>query len=641
MEYTWVDGAGRAAARAVYSPAGLNLNRGGPRPGTGDFGGRRPEAGCDVSDPTTRPTSEQHLLRLSRLAEELRAQLAAYRAGLGPQAAAFPVGAVEALRQMSGTLLAVRQSVEEAEQQRRNLLALAEIGQMVNSSLDPDTVLNEVMDTIIRLTGAQRVFLMLRNEQGGLDIRTARNWERESLDAAEWEFSRSIVERVVAEGEAVLTTNAQADPRFGHQDSVVAYNLRSILCVPLKVKGALTGVIYAENRVREGLFTERERSMLTPFAHQAAVALENARLFASVRRTLAEVTELKDLMQDVFASIASGVITSDLQGVVTLCNQAAQAILARPAPEILGAPLGSLLPGLADELAARLDEVRSQGARLIGLEAHPHLPGRGPVTLSLSVSPLKDAEHTTRGTTLVLEDLTETRRLEGLRRLFERMVSPGVIEQLDPDGLELGGQRGEITTLFADLRGFTAFSETVPPEQLVSVLNRYLAAAAEAILNEGGTIDKFLGDAVMAWFNAPIPQPDHTLRAVRAGLAIRQAVAALHEELDPGERLAMGVGIHCGEAVLGLVGTQRRLDYTAVGDSVNTARRLQEAAAAGQLLVSGEVAARVRRQVRLRALKGLRLEGKERPVEVFAVEGLRGGGEGRDQESGAGSSSDS
>ena len=596
-----------------------------------------------MSEPTTRPSSEQHLLRLSRLAEELRAQLASYRAGLGSRAAAFPPGVVEALRQMSGTLLAVRQNVEEVEQQRRNLLALAEIGQMVNSSLDPDTVLNEVMDTIIRLTGAERAFLMLRNDQGGLDIRVARNWERESLDADEWEFSRSIVGRVVAEGEAVLTTNAQADPRFGHQDSVVAYNLRSILCVPLKARGSLTGVIYAENRAREGLFGERERSLLTPFAHQAAVALENARLFDSVRRTLAEVTELKDLMENVFASIASGVITSDLKGLVTLCNQAAQAILARPPEAILGAPLTSLLPGLSEAFDAQLAAVRGQGKRFIGLEAHPQLPGRGPVTLSLNVSPLKDAEQTTRGTTLVLDDLTEKRRLEGLHRLFERMVSPAVIEQLDPDGLELGGQRGEITTLFADIRGFTSFSETIPPERLVSVLNRYLAAAAEAILNEGGTIDKFLGDAVMAWFNAPIPQPDHTLRAVRAALAIRRAVAALHAELEPEQRLAMGVGIHCGEVVLGLVGSQRRLDYTAVGDSVNTARRLQECAAAGQVLVSGDVAARVRDQVDLRPLKGLRLEGKERPVEVFAVEGLRAEATagGPDQAPASGSRSDS
>jgi adenylate cyclase len=127
----------------------------------------------------------------------------------------------------------------------------------------------------------------------------ARNWERASLSLSEQEISRTIVQRVVSRGEAVVTTNAQADPRFDQQASIVAYNLRSILCIPLKLKGELTGVIYADNRIREGLFSERERNLLSAFGNQAAVALENARLFARVRRTLDDVTELNNLMDNV------------------------------------------------------------------------------------------------------------------------------------------------------------------------------------------------------------------------------------------------------------------------------------------------------------------------------------------------------
>ncbi len=160
---------------------------------------------------------------------------------------------------------------------------------------------------------------------------------------------------------------------------------------------------------------------------------------------------------------------------------------------------------------------------------------------------------------------------------------------------------------------------------LVSVLNRYLAAAAEAILNEEGTIDKFLGDAVMAWFNAPIPQPDHTLRAVRAALAVQAAVARLHEGLEPQFRLSFGVGVHCGEAVLGLVGTEKSLNYTAIGDSVNTAKRLQENAAPGQILVSRAASERVVAWVEMRDVPPLQVEGKAQPVEVLEVTGMRAG----------------
>ena len=155
---------------------------------------------------------------------------------------------------------------------------------------------------------------------------------------------------------------------------------------------------------------------------------------------------------------------------------------------------------------------------MIGLEMAPTLPQRGQVDLRFNLSPLKDAEQNTQGVAIVLDDLTEQKELEAQRRLFERMVSPKVIEQLDPDQISLGGHRGQITTLFADIRGFTSFSEKRSPEELVAVLNQYMKTAADAVLAEEGTIDKFMGDAIMAWFNAPIAQPDHTLRAVKAAL---------------------------------------------------------------------------------------------------------------------------
>jgi len=576
-----------------------------------------------MTEPTTRPTNDQHLARLARMADEIRGQLAAYREALGSADRGFPPGALEGLRQISGTLLMVRSSLEDIEQERRNLRALAEIGQVVNSSLDLTTVLNEVMDTIIRLTGAERAFLMLKNEESGLDTVVARNWERASLSPSEQEISRTIVQRVVSQGEAVVTTNAQADPRFDRQASIVAYNLRSILCIPLKVKGELTGVIYADNRIREGLFSEKERNLLSAFGNQAAVAVENARLFARVTRTLDDVTELNNLMDNVFSSIGSGVITADVGDLITLCNRAIVEILKVPRENLLGSSLQSLLPQLSADLPARVEEVKQADRRHMGLETHTELPGRGEVDLSLNITPLKDAGQITRGVAIVVDDLTEQRRLQAQRRLFERMVAPAVIEQIDPDSLLLGGDRAEITTVFADIRGFTSFSETQDPETLVAVLNRYLSVAAEAILREEGTIDKFLGDAVMAWFNAPVPQPDHTLRAVRAAIAIRDAVPRLHQELEPSLRLRYGVGIHSGEAVLGLVGTERAINYTAIGDSVNTARRLQENALPDQILISRAAADRVRDQVELRSMPSMRLEGKGRPVEVFEVVGLK------------------
>ncbi len=228
-----------------------------------------------------------------------------------------------------------------------------------------------------------------------------------------------------------------------------------------------------------------------------------------------------------------------------------------------------------------------------------------------------------QGVAIVVNDLTENKRLEAQRRLFERMVSPAVINQLDPDQLQLGGKRSQITVLFADVRGFTRFSEKLSPEELVGILNIHLAAVAEAILEHTGTIDKFLGDAVMAWYNAPIPQPDHALRAVLSALEIRTNLKKIQSNMAAESQLSFGVGIHYGDAVLGLVGTERRLEYTAIGDSVNTAKRIQENTGPGQIYISSQAYALVSDQIEARLVAPLTVKGKSQPLDVYEVIGLK------------------
>ncbi len=573
-----------------------------------------------IQEPKVVPASElaNEILGLNKLVDQLRDNLRR-------SCQTLPQGTLDGLNQLAAGLARINQQVAQNEEERTSLQALADTGQVVNSTLELSEVLRVVMDTIIRLTGAERGFLMLRDDSSPdrpLTVRIARNWEKESIDSNELEVSYTVINRVVAEGKPILTTNAQSDPRFTNQESVITYNLRSILCVPLKVKDEVTGVIYADNRIRSGIFTESKRKLLAAFADQAAVTIENARLFDSVRTTLAEVTALKNLMDNVFASIASGVITADIDDKITLCNQATERILGQQACNVVGNSLEKVLRPVSSDISRYIATVRQTSQHMVGLELSPNLPVRGPVTISLNLSPLKDAAQSTQGVAIVMEDLTERKRLEAQRRLFARMVSPAVIDQLNPDELHLGGNRAVITTLFADVRGFTSFSETTEPEQLVSVLNRYLAAAAEAILEEQGTIDKFLGDAVMAWFNAPIPQADHTYRAICAALAIREAVRRQHKVLPPKYQLSFGVGIHYGEAILGLVGTETRMEYTAIGDSVNTAKRIQENSAPEQILMSAEAYAQVSQRVTARPVEPIVAKGKRQPLEVFEVVGL-------------------
>ena len=542
---------------------------------------------------------------------------------LQSRSASIPQSVYEGVQQISGIVFQLQNLITSMEEERRSLRALTEVGQVINSSLELNEVLQIVMDNIIRLTGAERGFLMLKNEAGELTIRIARNWTKESIDPSEISISHTVIYRVVNTGLPVLTTNAQEDPRFTGQQSIVAYNIRSIVCVALKVKGELTGVLYVDHRIRTALFSQKDLDLLEAFTNQAAVAIENARLFASVKNTLAEVTQLKNIMDNVFSSMASGVLTADIGERIVLCNRAAEAILGQAAQTMVGKDLTFILPPLMTMLRPHFEHVLQTNQQVLGLEASPNLPSRGLIDLRFSLSPLKDAQQTTQGVAIVMEDLTEKKHLEAQRRLFEKMVSPAVIDQLDPDSLQLGGRRAEITVLFSDIRGFTGFSEETQPEELVSVLNQYLGAAAEAVLNEEGTVDKFLGDAVMAWFNAPILQADHALRAVRAALAIRAAVVELHKVLPPSCQLSFGVGVHTGEAILGLVGTEKRLEYTAIGDSVNTAKRIQENAGHGQILISQQTYERVKDWVWAIQVEPVIAKNKREPVQVYELIKMR------------------
>ena len=192
-----------------------------------------------------------------------------------------------------------------------------------------------------------------------------------------------------------------------------------------------------------------------------------------------------------------------------LTNSVAEDILGESQANLLGMKVDQISLFNQINISKYLRNVRQLNQQIRGLQFDLQSPTEKSLHLRLNLSPLKDANGTILGAAIVIEDETETRHLEAQRRLFERMVSPVVIDHLNPDELDLGRTRAFITTLFADIRGFTSLSERCDPETLVSVLNRYLGAATEAILLEEGTIDKFMGDAIMAFFNAPIPQNDH------------------------------------------------------------------------------------------------------------------------------------
>jgi adenylate cyclase len=181
------------------------------------------------------------------------------------------------------------------------------------------------------------------------------------------------------------------------------------------------------------------------------------------------------------------------------------------------------------------------------------------------------------------------RQLQARARLERFLPQPAVEEILrSPDQVKLGGTRQLVTALFADVRGFTPLSESSTPEQVVTLLNHYFSIASEIIFQHGGTLDKYLGDGLLALFGAPYESEQQATQAVRAAIALQRAMPAFNQKLerDGLSPIAIGIGINTGQAIVGYVGSERRLDYTAIGDAINTAARLEGQAKAGQIIVS-------------------------------------------------------
>lgn len=525
------------------------------------------------------------------------------------------------LTQADLTMDALSRGLASQDKEQRQLRALQDVGAVINSSLEQMDVLNMVMDTIIQLTGAERSFLMLHDEDSGeLSVEAARNINRETLEGSSFEISRSIVSSVAESGEPVVTTNAQADPRFAGQESIISYNLRSILCVPLQIKENSIGVIYADNRIVSGIFVDADRDILAAFANQAAVAIENARLFRQIREQLEDITEMKNLQDDVFESIASGVITIDLADRISLYNRAAERILGVPVHQVLNRDYRFLLNDpMGNVVESVIENIQDKGGQH-QMELDVRARGRSEATtLDLSFSPLRDMQQQTQGVALVLDDVSEKKRLESVRRY----LPPALVDRVrDVDAFQKA-QRREISVVFADIRGFTTVSEKWEPEFLIEVLNEHLTVAAAAINLQEGLIDKYDGDTVMVLFNTPLnPQENHAERAVRTALAMRQDLAAYHEGIPEYQRLYFGVGVHTGDAVVGNVGSPLRKDYSAVGDAVNLSERLQELAEGGQIIISDNTYQLVKKWVSVTRMEPVQVKGRQAMEQLYRLEGI-------------------
>lgn len=380
----------------------------------------------------------------------------------------------------------------------RRLSALYQASKLIASDFDLSKRLAAVLDTAIDVLGAQRGFIMLRDEStNGLKVSVAREMGQDLQASSP---SMGIAGRAAIDGEPVLMADRDSDAQLGARESIIRQQIRSAMCVPLQVEDRILGAIYVDTRSHEVAFTQEDLELFLSLAAQSAMAIDNVRLYE------------------------------------------------------------------------RMVEAEKKRASL------------------------------------------------------GRFLSPSIVEQIMKEDtvLELGGNKRTVTTMFCDVRGFTPIAERIAPTDLVGMLNEHFTAMTAIIFSLEGTLDKYIGDEIMAVFGSPVTKGEDALRCVKAALMMQAKNAELNEKRVAMGRpvFELGIGVATGEAVAGYMGSPDRMEFTVIGDRVNTARRLCSIAEPGQVIVSETTHEEVKDFVKSKPIGTVVLKGKEEPVHAFAVEAL-------------------
>ncbi|MCI0711401.1 MAG: GAF domain-containing protein [Chloroflexi bacterium] len=547
--------------------------------------------------PITNPSfkTQEMAQHLQHTANELNTKLRTEKQRLQPYGVSLPINTLRNLDEIHGEFDKLNKRIQDMQFELLQLRNLAKTTAMINSSLELEEVLLTVMDRMVQLVGAERGTIVLRDEETGeLEVKVARKIGTFPGQRDELLFSKTVVRKVMESNQPLLSTNAQEDPDLQNENpdnSIAGYNLRSILCVPLTFRDEVVGAVYCDNSMRDGLFGKRELRMLSAFANQAAIAIENARLFEQIKSTLQEIIEIKSLLDNILASIASGVVTLDRQQTITIYNPAAEVIFGRNAAQTVGHSLDAVLPPLYYFMRRNMFQRVGLRDEVIAEEAEIEFDGRGPLSLNLQLTTLKTASNETQGLALVADDLTEVKRRDATLAAVRRYLPPVMVDNIQQiNQIALGGERRRITIMYVDVRPFDTFSSDLSPKGLMETLNTYLTIASEGIHHHAGLIDKYMGSEIMALFNTQLnpAEDEHAWQAVQAALRIATDLATLAKYMQHGDtnEVFFRIGINTGIATIGNVGSSARREFSAIGDSVNFAKRLQENARRGQILLS-------------------------------------------------------
>ncbi|MDD2915625.1 MAG: GAF domain-containing protein [Gallionella sp.] len=512
-----------------------------------------------------------------------------------------------------GTLaLQSAQFIERMKARHKQEMEFIDVVSEVTADIKLSSLLQRVMGEATRMLNAERSTLFLNDEK------TNQLWSEvgQGLESMQIRLPNhlGIAGAVFTSGKSINIPYAYADLRFNPAfDKKTGFFTRSILCVPIINKhGKTIGVTQVLNR-RGGPFSSDDESRLRAFTAQISIALENAKLFADVQA-------MKNYNDAMLESMSNGLITLDENECITTCNAAGLRILKAESDDVLRKPVAEFFAGDNAWVLEKLKLVAESGQPQTSMDAPLQVAGEIS-SVNFTVQPLLNIDHKRIGSMFVIEDISSEKRMKST---MSRYMDPGIADRMLAAGAELlGGQNVEATVLFSDIRGFTTLTEQLGAQGTVSLLNEYFTLMVDCIQHEEGMLDKFIGDAIMAAFGIPVLHDDDADRAVRASIAMMEKLNKWNQQRVSEGKLPVniGIGLNTDNVVSGNIGSNKRMDFTIIGDGVNLAARLESACKqyGAKILISEFTMRKLQGTYRHREVDLVVVKGKTQPVAIYEI----------------------
>lgn len=502
--------------------------------------------------------------------------------------------------------------------------------QLLSSTMDFDKIIAIATEQTLDNSGADVAGLYLSGEK---NCKLVYSRGREEIPEAFIHQSKLV--QFLMDCKQILFVSDSNDSYF--PEIFINAHMHSAAAIPLVSESEFFGFILLNSR-KQHLFDNEKLQFLDGVSQMASGLMMNSRIHTEMKKYLLRIESLEKYQQNIFKSMSNLLITLDKEGNIRYFNETAEKKLHLGKNDMNTTYKKFFQGKMANNTLLRLERARKANRTLLGVEGI-FSGAAGEIDYSLNFTPLESKLVENQGYILIITDQTAEREMEKevsqakedrrmIKDVFSRYLSSDIVQSLtqSPDAVKLGGDKKKATIFFADICGYTAFSEGKEPGFILKVLNEFFNDAVDIILQKKGYIDKFIGDCIMAAWGVPMEtEQSDAISAVDCALSLQELVASSDRTFfkDEAQNLRIAIGMHTGALVAGNIGGVSRMDYSVIGDTVNVAARLEGVATAGEIIITEQTKELVEEHFLLEKREPVKLKGKTKPLQIYNVYGRK------------------